>query len=79
MEGDIGVTPSEMIAWDEPLLKLKSTSKIHATKTGTTAQKIDQLGMKPVAHHRMSLECFFDASRAPHSSKRILSKRFDEL
>ena len=69
MEGDIDVSPSDMVAFDEPLLKLKSTSKIRATKTGTTAQKVDQLGMKPVAHRNLSLQCFFDASRAPGSSK----------
>ena len=43
--------PNEMVALDEPLLKLKSISKIRATKTGTTAQKVDELGMKPVAQH----------------------------
>ena len=79
IEGDIGVIPSEMVALDEPLLRLKSTSKICATKTGTTAQKVDQLGMKPAAHNNMSLQCFFDASRAPGSPKRFLGKKLEEL
>ena len=74
-----GAILSRMVGLDEPLSKLKSTSKIRATKTGTTAQKVDQLGMKPVAHDNMSLQCFFDGSRAPGSSKRFLSKRFEEL